>query len=184
MDEISRPGRGFTLTELMATLAVLGVLTTVAIPGFQATLANSRLSVTVNGLLHDLMYARTHAATQSVPATVCKSLDGRSCTTRSKWHDGWIVFADANANRRVEVGETILRYFPGTNGAVRIDFRAFGSRNNLTYYPSGFTRNRNGTFTFCDARGGARPRALILYKTGRTRTAHIGPGGRALDCTR
>ena len=52
---------GFTLIEMMVTIAVLGILVTVGIPSFQETIDKRRLAGAAEQLYGDLQYARSEA---------------------------------------------------------------------------------------------------------------------------
>ena len=53
--------RGFTLLELMVTVAVAAILTTVAVPGFRDLVQNNRVTSQTNELVAALTMARTEA---------------------------------------------------------------------------------------------------------------------------
>lgn len=67
---------GFTLIELMVTIAVLVVLVTVGVPSFQTTLDNRRILGAAEALAGELHYARTVAIRAGVVATVNPGVDG------------------------------------------------------------------------------------------------------------
>jgi type IV fimbrial biogenesis protein FimT len=165
----------------VVTLAIAGGLVTTA-AGMHGHVQEQRLVTRVNALLGDLSLARSEASRRAGPVTLCKSADGATCTPASVWQDGWIVFADANDNRRVDGGETIVRVQQALDNGVTLEFRAsLGRNDDVTYEPSGFTE-KNGTFTFCDNRGAAKARAVILYRTGRPRASVKNSSGRSLTC--
>lgn len=56
-----RSNTGFTLIEMIATVAVLAVLVTVGIPSFQETIDKRRLTGAAEQLQADLQYARSEA---------------------------------------------------------------------------------------------------------------------------
>jgi type IV fimbrial biogenesis protein FimT len=176
------PQRGMTLAELLVTLAICSVLVTAGAPAFTAILLDNRQLARLNQMMADLAYARIAAVKRGESVTVCKSATGSGCTSKAAWTDGWIVFTDPDLDRKVDAGETILRRYQPSPDGVSIRFSAFGSSNNLSYRPTGFTFDRNGTFTFCDSRGGADARALILYKTGRVRVSRTKSNGKPLTC--
>jgi len=64
---------GFTLTELMITVAIIGILASIAVPSFQDMIERNRLKEAVEGLKSDLMFARTEAIKQSQDITVSRS---------------------------------------------------------------------------------------------------------------
>jgi type IV fimbrial biogenesis protein FimT len=53
--------RGFTLLELMVTVAVLAILVTVGVPSFQDLIQNNRVTTQTNELVTALNFARTEA---------------------------------------------------------------------------------------------------------------------------
>jgi type IV fimbrial biogenesis protein FimT len=66
-----RRRRGFTLMELMTAIAVLGVLTAVAVPSFTNMINRNRLASQANDVLAAIRYARTEAIRSNARVTVC-----------------------------------------------------------------------------------------------------------------
>ncbi len=56
---------GFTLIELMITIAVLAILAAIALPSFQSTLERLRVKGAAENFFADLQYARTEAIKQN-----------------------------------------------------------------------------------------------------------------------
>jgi type IV fimbrial biogenesis protein FimT len=100
---------GFTLVELMAVLAIIGILFAIGVPSYRSVRAAARVSTEVNGLLMDLQFARSEALKQGLNVTACVSPGGAACGSSTSWQTGWIIFSDSNGNATVDSGETVLR---------------------------------------------------------------------------
>ncbi|MFD2425650.1 GspH/FimT family pseudopilin [Ralstonia solanacearum] len=94
--------RGFTLVELVVTIAIVAILVTLAAPSFRSTIQSARTSIEVNSLVNDLQFARSEAIKRGQPVSICVSSDGATCLANSssnnKWQVGWIVFNDVNGS--------------------------------------------------------------------------------------
>jgi len=108
LTECARHG-GFTLIEVLITIALASILLTIAIPSFRYVTNSNRISGEVNGLLGDLQFARAEAIKEGRNVSVCVSSDGANCTGGTAWQNGWIVFSDPTNFGFVDPGETVLR---------------------------------------------------------------------------
>ena len=126
---------GFTMTEMLMTIAIAAILTSLAIPSFRYVTNSNRIASELNGLLGDLQLARAEAIKEGGTVTVCQSSDGATCTNSTGWQGGWIVFSDPANVGVYDAGETYLRIqkpFSGTD--------TFVASNNVT----AITFNREG----------------------------------------
>lgn len=102
--------RGFTLVELMITVAVAAIVLTLAIPSFEWTINSNRLSGSANELVNALQTARIEAIRRNRRTVVCLSGNAGaakpSCSTVAP--DGWITFVDADRNGDYAGGDTLL----------------------------------------------------------------------------
>ena len=98
---------GFTIVELLVTLAIGAVLVGIAAPSFKGTLINYRMDAENSALLDSLLLAREEARNSASPVSVCASNDGATCTGGA-WGDGHIVFRDQGAAGAVGSGDTLL----------------------------------------------------------------------------
>jgi type IV fimbrial biogenesis protein FimT len=172
---------GFSLPELMIAVTLSSILLSMAIPAFSTLIDDTGLSSQVNEFAGYLNYARSEAIKTGKRVEICKSADGASCNSGSDWQDGWIVFVDADTNRLRNGDEPLLQSGVATAKTLAIDYSAFPTDNYVVYYPDGMSLG-NGTFIFCDERGATQAHALILYKTGRLRSADTMPDGTPITC--
>jgi type IV fimbrial biogenesis protein FimT len=68
--EIMRKNSGFTITELMVTIAVIAILASLAIPNFLAWLPNYRLRSGAEEIQSTLQFARLTAIKENATTTV------------------------------------------------------------------------------------------------------------------
>lgn len=95
---------GFTLLELMVTLAVSAVLAMIAAPSFDALLSSSARTAALTNINGDLRFARGGAVSKSRDVVICASADGSTCSASTTWDTGWIVFTDLNGNGAPDYG--------------------------------------------------------------------------------
>lgn len=164
---------GFTLVELMAVVAIAGVLLLVAAPAFQTQIQNSRISSAATGLLSSFMFAKSEAVGRNNFVTVCKrNTAGSGCVTTGGWEQGWIVFTDTDNSAGVNGTDTILQIKePLAEGVTArgTTTPAPGIANFITYRPNGLTNlTATQTLLICDERGfGENARGLIVSLLGK-----------------
>lgn len=83
---------GFSLIELLVTIAIVAILLAVAFPSFEGSMRTNRLATTTNELLASVALARTEAIKNTRGAGICASADGLDCG--DDWNAGWLVWAD------------------------------------------------------------------------------------------
>ena len=166
--------RGFTLIELMVTVAIAAILTMVGVPSFNEAIVNYRLTSYTNNFLASAQLARSEAIKRNSRMTMCKSANGTSCTSAGGWHQGWIVFNDSNNDAMKDSGEVVVY----KESAMPADFLMTGSANvdnYMSFVPSGATELvsrglQTGTLTLCSQSGSSgQARQLIINSAGRLR---------------
>jgi type IV fimbrial biogenesis protein FimT len=97
--------QGFTLLELLTTLAVAVILLGVGVPGFISLLENVRADNTAQTIYRGFQVARATAITTQQTLTVCGSRNGSTCSR--EWGRYFLIFADENDNKTGEAEELI-----------------------------------------------------------------------------
>ena len=93
-----RSSSGFTLIELMITLAIAAILLMVAVPNLSAYRRNAELTSAANTFMAGLNTARSEAMKRGRNAIVVPTNNG------SNWNGGWVVFVDVNGNQTFNEG--------------------------------------------------------------------------------
>ncbi|HHW4674747.1 MAG TPA: pilus assembly FimT family protein, partial [Xylella fastidiosa subsp. pauca] len=87
--------RGYTLPELLITMALIALLTAIGLPFFKQTLERQRLENKMHLLSSQFAGARLAAITQQTPVSVCPSRGDNKCRQDSNWSNGWITYRDS-----------------------------------------------------------------------------------------
>lgn len=162
-------GRGFTLLELVVSMAVVAILVAVGIPNMRSFLLNNKRTSVVNDLVAAMTLARTEAQKQNRVAVVCP-LQGTSCVpSGANWSNGWLIYVNMDtANPPVFDGaDQVIKIFPL---ATDESLTAIGNVGAFIFRVSP-GRNTAGTVTICDSRGSAHGRQVIVAASGRIRTS-------------
>lgn len=170
--------RGFTLTELVIAVVILGILTAMAVPAYTEFVRNSRRAGVLNEFVAALNLARSEAVKRGVPVVVCSTADGAGCG--GSWTQGWLVLIDLNLDGDYQDAGERLRAYQVTSPAYALTASLTDADDDptdfLAYQPSGATDGTRGHFTYCDARGVRSARAVIINLTGRPRLSQDSDG--------
>lgn len=146
--------RGFTLVELMVTIAVMAILLAIAVPSFTDAFLGSKLSSYANNFVASAHLARSEAIKRNTAVTLCASADGASCATAGGWQQGWIVLSGTTVIQRQQALPAGLSF---TGGAYSIIYQSSGINAIST------------TLTLCRATPsvGSQQREISISATGR-----------------
>lgn len=160
--------RGFTLTELLVTLAISALLLALAGPSFTRQRGEAALRSATSQTMAALHLARRLALARGQSITVCPSADGQRCGFGG---GEWLLFAngESGSQARVDGDEEVLRRWQLPAGVS-----ASGTRGHAAFQP------RPGaaatvTFEFRHAGVPGVARSVVVSQTGRPRVGLVAP---------
>jgi type IV fimbrial biogenesis protein FimT len=141
--------RGFTLIELMITLAVMAILITAALPSFNEFIKNNRLTTQANDFIATMNLARSEAIKRGANINIS------STSGDGNWGGGWSITDTGGNIIRITQPLTGNSTLTSTNGVAQFQYRADG------------LINTPDTLSLCDDRSGETGRTITINTVGR-----------------
>lgn len=172
-------GKGFSLIELLVTISLFAVLTSVALPSLQALFQRNKATNSANLLLTHIQLARIRAVMDNVTVVICPTVDSISCAASTDaWSKGWLVYKDLDYQQPPHVdADDILITTHNNNGS---DASLHTTLSHIRFSPSGTARN--GTIVICPDGAAQHARAIIISIVGRARVSTATATGGQLTC--
>ncbi len=171
---------GYTVLELLITLATAAVLAAVAVPSFGAIMRHNRLAAANNEFMSALYLLRSEAAKRNRIVKMCRIRDPAAprCDTAADggWHTGWAIWVDVDSSGQIDDGELVIDAH-GRFGSNLVLTGNSTVADRFAFQSSGATAGvSNGTFTVC-VPNSPRKRQIIVSRAGRIRTRDLDSDG-------
>ncbi|WP_345293347.1 GspH/FimT family pseudopilin [Kangiella marina] len=149
--------KGFTLPELLVSLAILSIVTAVATPSLSDMIEKNKVSTDVLTVKTLISTTRSKAITDKTYLVICGQIEDSSCNRN--WSTLSVLAKDSKA----------LIYRSKLSGNyASVTWSAFQNKKALTFAPTGFTHHQNGTLYLCHESNDKLHRAVVVSKSGRT----------------
>lgn len=116
---------GFTLIELMVTLALVAIVLSFGVPNMTQLIRSNQVINQTNSVLGGIQLARAEAVKRGIGVAVCGSSDQVSCD--GQWGQGWLVYEDSDgassptANNIIRMATGSAEVNNTSGGVVRFD---------------------------------------------------------------
>jgi type IV fimbrial biogenesis protein FimT len=102
---------GFTLIEILVSIAILGVLIAVALPSFSNTIKRYRISAIRDELTASLQMARSEAIKRRTQIIIARNTSNCifDVPDSQDWHCGWRLVVDSNNNGTANANEEVIQ---------------------------------------------------------------------------
>lgn len=151
-----RYSRGFTLIELMVTIAVLAIVVSIAAPSFSKMLQDNRVLSVSSELQGALQLSRSEAVKRGQNVTLCRRDDaGTACADGTDWGNGWVI-----------LGGTANTLIKSWDGAA--DLAIAGPSSGITFQPNGMATPETFSVKHASSCTGKEKRTLEVKRTGTT----------------
>ncbi len=158
----SKISKGFTIVELMVTIAVAGIISTIALPSLNDFLVRMRVDNEVIEIQRLLLTARNSAINSGLNTSVCP-LVADDCQITNNWNGriGVVQIDPIGGNVLIKEKSAI------TTAGDQLLF-AF---NSVTYNPAGqlgFFNGNASTFSYCPRGNSDYSRGVVVAISGRS----------------
>jgi len=146
--------KGFSLIELIVTVAMGSILMSIGIPSLLYTVNNQRLTSAVNTLSSSLILAKTEAIRRNKTISVI--------SVNNDWKTGWDIVLDNNSNGIIDAPQDeVLRRYESIHSNLSLN----SDINFLSFSRMGIS-NSSAEFVICNANSLTESKMLNVSSSG------------------
>jgi len=160
--------QGFTLIELMVAIAVVAILTAIALPSMNNFLVKMRVDNEISEMQRLLLTARNIAINTGRNTTVCP-LSGGACS--NNWQDEISVFTNSvntlATNNTFAAPDELVK----VKDAIQTGDQLLYALNSIIYTPDGRLLTASANFSYCPQNDSDSARGIDISLSGRSYTS-------------
>lgn len=147
---------GFTLLEVIIVVAIVGIMSVIAIPSLSNYVNQTRLDSVKTLLINDINTARSEAIKSNTRVAICPAnAGGTDCNASTDWAiNGWLICPASGAGCDAAASSVVIRPAAQTGVVVTaastapVIFRSIGTPTAATTFAlSGKTGTKPGTLS-------------------------------------
>ncbi len=161
--------QGFTLIELMVAIAVVAILSVIALPRMDSFLVKMRVDNEINEIQRLLLTARNMAINTGKNTTICPLSSSGSCTTN--WQNDISVFTNSDnllaTNTSFAAPDELVKIKSKIKSGDKLQY----TQNSIIYTPDGRLLTASSNFKFCPKNNADLSRGVSISLSGRSYTS-------------
>jgi len=176
--------QGFTLIELIVAIAIVAILSTIALPSMNEFLVKMRVDNQITEMQRLLLTARNMAINTGRNTTVCPLSSSGTCT--NNWQNEISVFTnnantlanginfsapttttDSDGNSNTVINDELIK----VKEAIKSGDRLQSTQVSVIYTPSGRLLTAAANFSYCPQGKDDSSRGIIVLVSGRSYTS-------------
>ncbi len=135
---------GYTLVEMMITVAIAGILLAAAVPAFNV-LYSKNISISYAS---DLTTAFFHAQNEAVKRNVQVTIKPKTVTSGNNlWQNGWTIFEDKDEDMTLDSGEELISTYTPSSSSYSLNAENAAYNSSLAFNSSGQPVDSSGTLS-------------------------------------
>ncbi|MEG3755483.1 GspH/FimT family pseudopilin [Psychromonas arctica] len=151
--------QGFTLIEMLITIAVAAILLSIVVPSFNSIIESSKERTTRDSLASAIYTAKQQAQSERLNVYLCTTTDGVSCEDTTDWSGEWLIYQDDNSSGDLDSGDTIVANISSKTNLIT------SSIEEVKFTPTG--HSLANTFKICSNTDNKVVYQMVLSRMGR-----------------